>query len=314
MLPSLGFLLAALITGVGVAALIGLVRELRGITIDPARPVSFVTRLLAAARSPQTGGRVAAGVLVGVAVLVLTRWPVAAVGLGLLVGLWSKLFGSKRIEDRQIAYLEALVGFTESLRDTVYSGDTLEQALPAATRNASPILRPALVRLVGQMRARVPLEDALLALAAELDDPSADRVIRALMLNVRRRGDQLADVLTGLATTGREEVEMRRQVAAGRTETRRGVQLIIVVTGGIAVFFAVFGHGYAAAYTTPTGQVALAAVAGIFGLGFAWLRKLSTPPHMPALLPRPGRAVSSDDLAVVTALTLETAPAAEDQR
>ena len=45
-----------------------------------------------------------------------------------------------------------------------------------------------LVRLVGQIRARVPMDKALLNLAAELDDPSADLVIAALILNTKRRG------------------------------------------------------------------------------------------------------------------------------
>jgi tight adherence protein B len=40
------------------------------------------------------------------------------------------------------------------------------------------------------------LEAALRALAADLDDPSADLVIAALILNVRRRGDGLREVLT----------------------------------------------------------------------------------------------------------------------
>ena len=51
--------------------------------------------------------------------------------------------------------------------------------------NAPPLIRPALVRLVGQIRARVPMDQALLAFAAELDDPSADLVIAALILNTR---------------------------------------------------------------------------------------------------------------------------------
>ena len=66
--------------------------------------------------------------------------------------------------------------------------------------NAPPLIRPALVRLVGQLRARVPLDKALLALATELDDQSADLVIAALILYATRRGDRLGEVLTGLTT------------------------------------------------------------------------------------------------------------------
>jgi hypothetical protein len=44
----------------------------------------------------------------------------------------------------------------------------------------------------------VPLEDALLDLAEQLDH-AADMIIAALINNVRRRGDRLVPVLSGLA-------------------------------------------------------------------------------------------------------------------
>ncbi len=89
------------------------------------------------------------------------------------------------MEQRQIITLEALVMWTESLRDTVTARASLEQAIPATAVHASPAIRPALIRLVGQLRARVPLDVALLALSAELNDASADKVIGALILNTR---------------------------------------------------------------------------------------------------------------------------------
>ncbi len=307
MLPTVGFLTAALVCGAGVAALAALVREIRGVPGDPTRPPRI--RLASAVRSPAVSVPIAGAVLAGAAVLVATRWPVAAVGVALLIALWPKLFGGKRAEQRRIAQLEALVAFTESLRDTVAAGDTLEQALPAAAKGVTALLRPALARLVGQIRARVPLDEALTSLAAELRDASADLVIGALVLNVRRRGDRLTDVLTGLATSAREELDMRRQVTAGREETRRGVQIVAVVTAALAVFLTIFGRGYVAAYNSVGGQVVLAVVAGIFAAGFFWMRRLSTPPPRPAVLAYPDRRISPAEQRMLTALL--SAPATD---
>ena len=111
------------------------------------------------------------------------------------------------------------------------------------------------------------MDQALSAFAAELDDPSADLVIAALMLSATRRGDRLGEVLTGLTTAAREELEMRRKISAGRVELRRGVQIVVAVTIAIGVFLVVFSGTYIAPYGTPAGQVALAVVVGIFAAG-----------------------------------------------
>lgn len=306
MLPGLSFLIAALIAGGFALCVVALVREIRGVLPDPTRPATWPERIGAALRSPATTGRLGAAVLVGVAVLVATRWPVAAVGLGLLVALWPRLFGGSRKEQQQIAYLEALVVFTEALRDTIAAHASLEQAIPTAAANAPTLLRPALVRMIGQIRARVPLDRALLGLAAELDDPSADLVIAALILNTRRRGDRLGEILTGLATAAREELEMRRNVSAGRAELRRGVQIVVAVTLGMAGFLAIFGRAYTAPYGTLSGQIMLAIIGGIFGCSFAWLRKLSSTEPVAPFLARPDRPVDPADTDLVIALTTNT--------
>ncbi|MGS0688853.1 type II secretion system F family protein [Nakamurella sp. GG22] len=275
--------------GIGIGAgLLLIVVGVRGTTVDPTRPPSRVSRAVAALRSPALAMRCLAAAAVAVGVLALTGWPVAAAGLAALVLLWPKLFGGGAAEARQIASLEALVVWTESLRDTIAAHASLEHAIPAAAVNPPELIRPALIRLIGQIRARVPMDRALLNLAAELNDPSADLVIAALILNVRRRGDRLGEVLTGLAASAREELEMRRKISAGRAQLRRGMQLVVAVTLGIAVFLVVFSRTYIAPYSTVTGQVALAVVVGIFAAAFAWMRNLSVQPPVPPFLTRPG--------------------------
>ena len=279
-------LMIALGAGLGAGVLL-LVVGIRGTTVDPTRPPSRLAGAAAALRSPALSARILAAAAVGAAVLAVTRWPVAAAGLAVLVLAWPRLFGGGAAEARQIASLEALVVWTESLRDTVAAHASLEHAIPASTVNAPALIRPALVRLVGLLRARVPLDRALLGLAAELDDPSADLVIAALILNTRRRGDRLVEVLSGLAGSAREELEMRRRISAGRVQLRRGMQIVVVVTIAIAVFLVVFSRTYIAPYGTVAGQVALAVVVGIFAAAFAWMRRLSVQKPVAAFLARP---------------------------
>jgi tight adherence protein B len=146
-LPDLHFLYAALLCGAFGAAIVLLIVGIRGATTDPGKPPTRWAMLARSLRTPAVGARIAGGVGIVAAVLVFTRWPVAALALGALVVCWPLLFGGNRVEQQQIARLEALVVWTEALRDTMAAHASLEQAIPATAPNASPLLRPALNQL-----------------------------------------------------------------------------------------------------------------------------------------------------------------------
>ncbi|MFD8815582.1 type II secretion system F family protein [Streptomyces sp. NPDC059627] len=222
------------------------------------------------------GQRGSLAAIIGLAVLLLTRWAVAGVAAGVLVFFWDKLFGGAGEERAAMKRVEALASWTESLRDTIAGAVGLEQAIPASARAAAPILRPHLDALVDRLRARTPLPDALQHLADEIDDASADIIVAALILNARLRGPGLRQVLGALAKSSREEVDMRQRVMAQRASTRRSVQIVVAVSVAFVLGLAVFNRDFVAPYGTAVGQLVLALVCGLFALGFWWLRKLST--------------------------------------
>jgi tight adherence protein B len=294
--------------GVGVGVLL-LVVGVRGTVTDPSRPPTPMARWLATARDPAQLRRLLAAIAVGIATIWATGWPVAALAGAALVLSWPALFGGAAAEARRIDSLEALVVWTESLRDMVSAHASLEQAIPATTSGAPELIRPSLIRLVGRIRAQVPLQRALRMMAGELDDPSAGLVIMTLILNVRRRGTRLTDVLTGLTTSAREELEMRRRITAERAQLRRGVQLIVGVTVVVAVFLVVANPAYVAPYGSVQGQAVLLLVVGIFAVSFIRMRRISAEPPVPAvLLDRPEDKVRDDALAAALTVTLAAAP------
>lgn len=303
MLPTLGGLVAAMIAaGVGAAVLL-LSAALRPTAGSGLRVPGRVRLLVARLGASRAGGRLAAAAATGVATLLITRWPVAAVGVGGLIAGWPGMFGAARAEKQQIVALEALVLWTEALRDTVTARASLEQAIPATAVHAAPAIRPALIRLTGLLRARVPVDAALGALAGELDDASADKVIGALILNTRQRGTGLASVLSALARSGRAELDQRRRISAGRASMRRSVQLVVVITVGFAGFLAVFSRDYVAPYGSPAGQAALGVVLALFAGSFVWLRRLAGGQPPAPFLNRPDPRTAGADLRVVHHLT-----------
>ena len=263
------FLTAGAATGLGVSVLIV---ALQG--TDPATAGPRKQRFSRKAIERQTG-LVVAAVLVFVLTLVVTRWIVLAIALALLVLLWKRMFGGGREERLAITRVEGLAAWTESLRDTIAGAVGLEQAIPATAVNAAPSIRPSLNLFVDRLRVREPLPDALMKFADDLDDPSADLIVAALILNSRLRGPGLRDVLSALADSARDELDVRRRVEGSRRSTRRSVQIVVIVIGVMSGALVLFNQSYVQPYASVEGQIVLAVVLAIFALSIFWLRRLS---------------------------------------
>jgi Flp pilus assembly protein TadB len=175
-----------------------------------------------------------------------------------------------------MARLESLATWTESLRDTIAGAVGLEQAIPSSIRVADVSLREPLTKLVDRLHTRVPMHVALRRFADDLDDPSADMIIAALIINSRLRGPGLRALLGALAVSVREELDMRRKVNAGRRSTRRSVQIVVAVSVGMAIALAVLDHAFLSPYDGVYGQFVLVIIGAIYAAGILWLRRLAT--------------------------------------
>jgi len=264
-------LLAILIGGLTGAALFLAIVALYG--LPSRRPGSGPSRL-DRLRRDVLSGRGAVAVVIAILILVSTRWVAASVGIGLLAYNWRSLSGAGA-ERQAVARLEGLATWTESLRDTIAGAVGLEQAIPSSTRIAAPSIREPLLRLVDRLHTRMPMPDALRLFAGDLDDPSADLIIAALIINSRLRGPGLRDLLGALSRSVREELDMRRKVSAERRSTRRSVQIVVLVSVGMAIGLAFIDRSFLAPYSTPVGQLVLALIAVLYGLGIWWLRRLA---------------------------------------
>ncbi len=275
---ALGQLLVPILVVLGGLLGAGVVLLIQGLTpvqADPRRPASSLADDLRRF-SAWAGRRVPVAVGAGLLTLVVTRWIVVAVSIGLVVFFWEALFGGAASERAAYERLEGLAAWTESLRDTIAGAVGLEQAIPATANAASPTIARAINDLADRLRVRVPMTTALMRFADDLDDSTADLVVAALILNAKLRGPGLRDVLSSLAASVRSEVEMRGRISAGRRGTRRSVQIVVAITGLFVIGLRVLNPDYVEPYGTPIGQLVLVFVAGIFALGFFWLRRLAT--------------------------------------
>ena len=220
-------------------------------------------------------GRLIISLGTGVVLLIVTRWIVLA-GAGIaLVLVWPLLFGGAKEEKRSAAKVEALATWAESLRDTIAGAVGLEQAIPATAYAAAPVIREDLALLSDRMRVRVPLPLALRQFADGLNDPTADLIVSALIMNARLRGPGLRQLLGALADTARSELDMRQRVSASRAGTRRSAQIVVIFSIAIMLGLAIFNRSFVAPYSSVQGQLVLVVVVALFAIGMLWMRRLA---------------------------------------
>jgi Flp pilus assembly protein TadB len=213
----------------------------------------------------------------------VTGWPIAGVLVAAAVFGLPALYGATAAR-AVVAEVEAVAAWTEMLRDVLAASAGLGQAITVTAPLAPLPIRNEVEVLSARLAARVPLSDALRALATDLRDPSADLVIAALVMAAEARGQRLAELLSALADAAREEVSMRLRIETSRAQVRASVRAIAGFSLAFAALVAILARSYLAPFGTALGQVVLAMVGLLYAGGLALLVHMARPRPAPRLL------------------------------
>ena len=208
--------------------------------------------------------RLAIAVTGFIAAVVLTKWLVAGLIVGVAGFSAPTVIGAKANRDREIERMAALATWgVEMVRDTIGAASGLIETLKATAATA-----PAAVRIpVQQLAARAerePLPDALAKFADEVDHGVADTVSVTLQLAAANQAGSLQEALAELAENTRQEVSMRLRIEASRARQFTSARFIAGVVAVFSVGMVGFSRPYLAPYDTAWGQVALAVIGGLF--------------------------------------------------
>ena len=170
----------------------------------------------------------------------------------------------------------------------------LEQALMAASHVAPTAIRIEVRRFARRLEDR-PLAEALAMLGDDLQHPSADLVVAALVNAARMETRDLGSLLGRLADSIRGDVRMRLRVEVGRTRIRTSARIVMGVTVFTAAFIFLFSRDLLSVYDTPAGQAWLVVVLAFFMLGM-WLldrfSQIEMPERFTARRPSSARGAS----------------------
>ena len=249
------------IGGLAVAAL-----SVRPVPITEHNPV-HLPRLDARARR-----RAIAAAAAFLVALVLTRWPVAAVGAAGAGWVAAGVQGGRaRLQaDRRT---EALALWAEMLRDAIGTARGVEGVLVATAATAPLPIRDDVQRMARRLE-REPLDSALDGLAADLDHPLGDLVVTALRLTSTAGGRQVRDVLSNLASAAYAEADSKRRIDVARERPRAAMRYTAIIIAAFVGLLVVFSRRYLEPYETAVGQVVLAVVAFYWAAGFWWMHRM----------------------------------------
>lgn len=210
----------------------------------------------------------------GLGILVLTRWPVAAIACGLLGWFSNDLLGGRAHRDAGVARTEAIASWTEMLRDTIAAAHGLEATITATAPVAPEPIRVEVMSLAIAIE-RDPLPRALQRLADDLAHPIADLVVSALTVAANGSVRELADLLGTLAAAARDEAAMQLRIEAARARMRTAVRVITGCTIVTAAGLVVLNPSYVAVYSSALGQITLSLIAICWGTALWWLARMS---------------------------------------
>lgn len=265
--------------------LLGILRLIRGLPLIPPGLTRLPRRRTGRTLNDREKRTMVAGVVVGAAILLVSRNLVFAVIGGSAVVLWPMIAGGGKAERAALTKLEALAQWTESLRDLAQKDAGLESVIPKTVDSASDVLAGPLRLMSRRLSVRVPLPEALSRFADDVDDAKADQVVAALALASRQRKGQLSRVLSAQSKSLREELEIRTKVMRERNSIRREAAQVAGLSAVLILSASLFAPpALAAGEASTAAQLLPLVLAGAYLFVFSRVRKLAEPEQEPRFL------------------------------
>ena len=171
----------------------------------------------------------------------------------------------------------------ELLAGAVRAGDTLPAAIGVVADRGPESLRPVFRDVVSDHRVSGDLVAALERMGARVADPTADRIVRTMVLAHRVGGRELGRVLRTLSAFLRDDVAARREIESRQSWTVVAARVSASAPWLVLVLVASRPQG-ARAFDSPTGVAVLLGGAVVTAMGYRMMMRLGRLPEEPRVL------------------------------
>ncbi|PKQ31978.1 MAG: hypothetical protein CVT62_06240 [Actinobacteria bacterium HGW-Actinobacteria-2] len=226
-----------------------------------------------------------ASLLLGTVAAVITGWWLLVVIVPAVALVLPLLLSAP--ENRELELLQAIDRWVRTLGSLLTTGRSIFDAVRISSRQAPALLAPSLRRLTARLDDRWSIEQALLAMADELDSPDADAVLAALALAAQRGGTGASATLAALADNLQDRLRSLREISTERAKPRFVVRQVTLITATVLCLALVFGGTFFAPFGTPLGQLLLSILVAAYLGSLMFLRQMTLPRGRQRILRRP---------------------------
>jgi len=223
---------------IGLAFGVGAALVLAGLISEPtesarSRSVGRLARLVQSSGIPRLtvpsllGMCAAAAILIGLASLLITAIPVAALMAAIAAGYLPILLLRRLTTQRARVLRRAWPDAVDGLVSAVRAGMSLPAAIHELGEKGPEPLRGAFTRCSSEYLATGSFTASLDVLQLDLSDPVADRVVAALRIAREVGGNDLGNVLRSLSALLREDARTRGDIEAKQSWTVNAARLAV---------------------------------------------------------------------------------------
>lgn len=246
-------------------------------TADGNLLVRAVGRLFLRAGIELAPERIGRGLMIATALVPLLLLILGGLAGSMMIGLSLVMVVgvlSRNAARRRRLIIEQLPAFLETVMRVLSAGNTLEEALAAAAREAPDPIRPLFTSIGRQVRLGAPVESVL----AEAGDIHRLRDLKVMSLAAainRKYGGSLRNVLKSLITNIRRRDVAARELRALTAETRFSAVVLAIIPVSLSLY--IFAHNreyYWTMWNDGTGRWLLVASVLLQVAGVAVLFKM----------------------------------------
>ena len=191
-----------------------------------------------------------------------------------MASIASKRGASKKSEQ----ILSVLPEIIDHLISGIQSGLSLSETLSnLATRGPSET-EEFFIRFRGNLKSGISFEQAISILQGEIKLRAADQLFESLIYAKNLGGSELLSLLRQLGDFTRQDLSLRREIAAKQGWIRNSAHLSAAAPWILLLLLSA-QPSTAASFTSPQGVMILGIGAGMTALAYLWMGKLSALPE-----------------------------------
>ena len=213
-------------------------------------------------------------------VLLMTRSVVIALAFGALAAGIAFVTVRAKNNLNEAALIAAWPEVIDHLMSGIQSGLSLTESLAGLSTRGPEVLRPAFTQFKATLYGSGDLTQAIEELKALFAHHGSDQIFEALIISKALGGSELLQILRSLGDFLRQDLALRREIEVKHGWIKNSAHLSAAAPWILLLLLST-QPSTAAAYSTSTGAMILAAGLVMTGVAYIWMNRLGRLPQTP---------------------------------